>query len=135
MSGVFGRLQDHMDKDNSNRGISPLDLANLPADQRAVVRMMLREVEMTYDQLVTAMQNNHSDISLDALHDAFETLSKEGWLIKMGVEKISYRVNLRRKGGSTLSSSIWSALGSRIDDSKTQAVEPSDNDENDATNG
>jgi hypothetical protein len=48
-------------------------------------------------------------------------LTQNSWLIRQGeAATVRYKVNLRRKRGSTLGGSIWSTLSSRLaDDDKS----------------
>jgi hypothetical protein len=46
MGGVFDRLDGQIGQQASGQGISPLDLAKLPVSLRAIMRLMLREVEL-----------------------------------------------------------------------------------------
>jgi hypothetical protein len=79
---------------------------------------MLRELEMSYSDLceVAKTMPEADSLSPAELDQALDDLSRQGWLIKMGEEKISYRVNLRRKAGSSLG--LWATLSSRIEESQ-----------------
>jgi hypothetical protein len=68
------------------------------------------------------MQDVPDDVRMSQaeLDEALNQLSKDGWIIQMGEEQITYRVNLRRKAGSTLAKSIWSALDDRIETTSIQ---------------
>ncbi len=121
MSGVLDRLQSQLSGQGDEGGITPLDLAGLPPALRKIMRLMLREIEMSYSDLceaAKAMQEADS-LSPAELDRALDDLSRQGWLIKMGEEKISYRVNLRRKAGSALG--LWATLSSRIEESQSAA--------------
>lgn len=124
MSGIFDRLNTQIEQ-SGDGGISPLDLAKLPDNLRKIMRLMVREVEMSEEELVEAIKGWPKDehMDSDAISDALKLLVKDGWLIKMGEQNITYRANLRRKAGSQLR--FWSALDDRI--SSTQP----DNTEND----
>ena len=109
--GLFDRLQNTLDDRAKEGGISPLDLADLPPRLRKIMRTMLREVQMTYEQI---RDEAVDDISDAELQDALDTLTKQSWLIKVGQgEQITYKVNLKRKGPSALASGIWDALEKR----------------------
>lgn len=123
MSGIFDRLDDQLGKSDSG-GISPLDIARLPRKMRGIMRVMLREVEMEHDELAKAAKElpEKERLDDDDLEETLAELSKDGWLIIMGEgDKKSYRVNLRRKSGSTLAKSIWSALDDRIEEANPKA--------------
>ena len=118
MSGLFDRLQNEIESNEKEGGISPLDLVELSPLLKKIVRKMLREVEMTFDELWEFIQGlpDESQISQSELSKTMETLSKQGWAISMGESgNMRYKVNLRRKPGSTLAQGIWSALNDKIE--------------------
>jgi len=128
--GLFDRLQNTLDDRAKEGGISPLDLAALPPRLRKIMRTMLREVEMTHEQLreATAKLPEADRLSDTELTDALETLTKQSWLVKLGQEeRITYKVNLKRKGPSVLASGIWAALDDRMSGSdKEEKDKPED---------
>jgi hypothetical protein len=81
------------------------------------MRLMLREVEMTHEQLreATADMPEADRLSDVELTDALENLTKQSWLIRLGQgDLVTYKVNLKRKGPSTLASGIWATLEDRL---------------------
>jgi hypothetical protein len=123
MSGVFDRLQSQLGSQGDEGGITPLDLAGLPPALRKIMRLMLREIDMSYADLCEAASAmpEAEKLSTAELDRALDDLSRQGWLIKMGEDRISYRVNLRRKAGSNLG--LWATLSFRIEEAA--AVPPS----------
>ncbi len=123
MSGVFDRLSKQLGDVDTEGGITALDLAELPPPLRKIMRLMLREVEMTYPDLCKAVaeMDDPDRLSQAELDEALDMLSKQYWLLRMGVEeKITYRVNLRRKAGSSLAKNIWASLDAKIAQSSGQ---------------
>lgn len=121
MSGIFDRLQREIEERRKDEGISPLDLMDLPAPLRKVMRILLREVEMSYTDLRRAVENmpKMDRLSTPELDQSLEVLSKQNWLIRRGEgDRVSYKVNLRRKRGSQLAQSIWTSLDDRIEGEK-----------------
>jgi hypothetical protein len=117
MPGVFDRLQRQIEDKKQEGGITALDLADLPPALRKIMRLMLRQLEMTYPQLVEAMSNmpDAEKLSQKDLDEALNTLSQQFWLMRFGEgERATYKVNLRRKAGSSLSQNIWASLDSKI---------------------
>jgi vacuolar-type H+-ATPase subunit E/Vma4 len=117
MAGVFDRLQKNIEDKQKEGGITALDLADLPPVLRKIMRLMLRQLQMTYPELCEAMENMPEDqrLSTSDLDEALKTLSEQGWLIQIGEgKKAVYKVNLRRKAGSTLASGIWSELDAKL---------------------
>jgi hypothetical protein len=95
------------------------------------MRLMLREVEMTYNQLreETAKMPEADRLNDVELKEALDSLTKQSWLIALGQEElVTYRVNLRRKGPSSLAAGIWATLDDRMSSSneeKGPSEEPS----------
>ena len=117
MPGLFDRLQSQINDKNREGGITALDLADLSPALRKIMRLMLRQLQMTYPQLCEAMEGlpekerlNRTDLDL-----SLENLTQQAWLTRLGEgSKAVYKVNLRAKSGSTLASGIWSALDDKL---------------------
>lgn len=125
--GLFDRLQNTLDDRAKEGGISPLDLASLPPKLRKIMRMMLREIEMTHEQLrdATAKLPEADRLSESELKDALDNLTKQSWLIRLGQGDVStYKVNLKRKGPSSLASGIWATLEDRMGGDKEEKDSP-----------
>lgn len=127
MSGLFDKLQDELTNRESEGGISPLDLAELPSQLRKVMRHLLREVEAPFDNILEHVKTlpKEDQLSKEDLGKGLATLAKQGWVIVMGEkDNVRYRVNLRRKPSSSLASNIWAALDDKIvDHIKTEPAE------------
>ena len=117
MPGVFDRLQKEIENKEGEGGITALDIAELPPTLRKIMRLMLRELQLSYPQLietVAAMPDNERLAHKD-LNDALDVLTSQGWLIRIGQgEKAIYKVNLRRKAGSKLASGVWNVLDEKL---------------------
>lgn len=117
MSGLFDKLQNELDIREKQGGITALDLADLPAPLRKIMRTMLRQLEMPRSEIAKLFEEipaqERSEIKdLDA---ALKTLTTQGWLIAFGTgDDQRYKVNLRRKKGSTLASGIFDKLEERM---------------------
>jgi hypothetical protein len=129
--GLFDRLQNELEDRAKEGGISPLDLATLPPRLRKIMRLMLREVEMTYTELreATAKMDEIDRLSDAELTESLNSLASQSWLVKLGQDDvITYKVNLRRKGPSSLASGIWATLDDKMtsdkDDDKPQTEDP-----------
>ena len=117
MPGVFDRLQKEIEDKQKDGGITPLDMVDLPPALRKIMRVMLRKVQMSYPELTEAMKDvpEKERLSSDELEEAIATLVEQSWLMKLGEgERAIYKVNLRRKSGSTLASGIWQALDTKL---------------------
>lgn len=121
MSGIFDRLQNRLEVQKREQGISAIELADLPSNLRRIMRMMLRELAMKYPDIVKAVDAlpEAQRIPRPDLDQALDMLVEQNWLARTGDgDMTTYRVNLRRKSGSSLDKDIWSALDSRITTSK-----------------
>ena len=104
---VFERLQQRLNVEKRDEGISAIEIADLPSPLRKIMRLMLREA-------VEAMPEKER-MSKPELDQALEVLTRQFWLIRRGEgERVTYQVNLRRKAGSKLAAGVWSALGDKI---------------------
>ena len=117
MPGVFDRLDKDIKSKQQEGGITALDLLDLPPALRKIMRLMLRELQMTYPRLCEAMDSmpEQERLTRADLDSALSTLTQQFWLSHIGEgEKAIYKVNLRRKAGSTLASGIWSSLDDNL---------------------
>jgi hypothetical protein len=117
MSGLFDKLQNELDNRNEEGVISPLDLLDLPDELRRIMREMLRAVTMSRHDVFNLVESWPEKERLERkdLKDSLNELVRQGWLIEMGEgDLLGYRVNLRRKKGSTLSSGIWSKIDTAL---------------------
>ena len=119
MPGVFDRLQKEIESKQAEGGITALDLADLPPALRKIMRLMLRELQLSHPQLTEAMaaMPEAERLAPKELDEALEVLTRQAWLVRLGEgKKAIYKVNLRRKSGSTLAGGIWNNLDSKLKD-------------------
>jgi len=117
MPGLFDRLDKEINDSQKDGGISPLDLVKLPPSLRKIMRLMLRELQMSYPRMCEVMDSmpEQDRLTRAELDEALSTLTEQFWLIRIGEkEKAIYKVNLRRRAGSTLMAGIWSALDDKL---------------------
>ena len=117
MPGVFDRLNKEIKDKQQEGGITALDLAELSPALRKIMRLMLRELQMSYPRLCEAMDamTEKDRLTRDGLDDALSTLTQQSWLIRIGErEKAIYKVNLRHGDGSKLAAGIWSNLDAKL---------------------
>jgi len=119
MPGVFDRLQKQIDDKQSEGGITALDLADLPPALRRIMRLMLRELQLSYPEITNTVASfpESERIAPKDLDDALDTLTRQAWLIRLGEgQKAIYKVNLRRKSGSNLAGGVWNTLDAKLKD-------------------
>jgi hypothetical protein len=127
MSGLFDKLNQRLNIQRIEGGISPLDLAELPSDLRKLMRILMREETMTFQDLLSEIAGikEFDQVNQEYVANALNSLSRQGWLIRRGEgEKLSYQVNMRRRSGSKLAAGIWSALDDRINQVKNASPKP-----------
>ena len=110
MSDLFDHMNDQMGDDDDKRTVTPLDLINLPDEQRQVLFSFLRDAKETFGILtLNDLQEKHHD--LDDLLGILDDLTNSKWLIQLGRKtNIKYKANLGRRRGSQLSDDIWASL-------------------------
>jgi hypothetical protein len=127
MPGVFDRLQRQIDDKSGEGGISALDIAALPPALRKIMRLMLREMEIGYAALAESMQSlpEGDRLSPQELDESLHLLTDQQWLIRLGEgERATYKVNLRRKPGSTLAGDIWGTLDQKLGKNPPEKPKP-----------
>ncbi len=116
MSGLYDRLNDQLGKDDDNQpaGLTPLDIADLPDGQRQVMFALLRDSRSSGDG-VSADVLREKLPQVEGLAAVLDELTRNSWLIRLGeAPNVRYKVNLRRKRGSSLGGGIWSSLSNRL---------------------
>jgi hypothetical protein len=108
---------------DEHSGLTPLDIADLPDEQRQVMVSFLRDAKETAGILTfDALQDKHKD--LDDLSDVLADLTKSNWLIRLGEEPhVRYKVNFRRRRASRLANDLWATLS---EDDNADSEPPSD---------
>lgn len=118
MPGLYDRLQNQLDDedDDKSSGITPLDIADLPEHQRRVMLTLLRDPRSTSDG--TSEETLIRKFGeTDELFGTLNELLSEGWLIMRGEPpQVRYKINLRRKRGS--SGSMWTALSDYLNENE-----------------
>lgn len=117
MSSLFDKLQSELEDREEEGGITALDLLDLPAELRKIMRFMLREVESSRMDLTDHIKTwEGMSLADDDLDTSLDALVQQGWLLRLGEEgKWRYKVNLRRKKGSEIAASLFDKLDSRIE--------------------
>lgn len=114
MSGLFERLNAKLGKDEPT-GITPLDITDLPTDQKQVMLSLLRDQGGAIDGVSLDSLSAKFAGKLNNLDATLHELAHRGWLIVLGeAPNQRYRVNLRAKRGSGGSFGLWSVLSDRI---------------------
>jgi hypothetical protein len=114
MSGIFDRLSQQFSDDDSS-GITPLDIADLPTDQRQLMLGLLRDQGGTDAGVPLHVLRTKFGDKIADVEGTLAELSKRRWVILMGeAPNVFYRVNLRAKRGSGEEFGLWSILNDRV---------------------
>ncbi len=129
MASIFDQLDDGNEREMA--WLSPLDVADLPHDQRQIMLSFFRDAKRSAGTLtLTALQAHHSDI--EDIEQILSELTKDNWLIKLGesseISEPRYKVNLRRRLTRKSKSDIWTSITDRLsddDDTSSSSESPS----------
>jgi hypothetical protein len=117
---MFDSLKGKLEE-NPEDGLSPIQIASLPPTERKIIRLLLRELEMSHAAIWEALQALPEDErpGYDEMETALDNLAAESWVIRMGEgDSRKYEPNMRRKPPSVLSKAVWAQLNNRIADNK-----------------
>lgn len=107
--GNGDRVSDRADDD----GISPLDLESLPASTRKIMRLILRNVEISNADLRLAVDAfpPAEHIAGDELDKMLDDMVERRWLLRLGgTPEYRYKVNLRRRASRPIGKNLWDKL-------------------------
>ncbi|MBW4435615.1 MAG: hypothetical protein KME04_00665 [Pleurocapsa minor GSE-CHR-MK-17-07R] len=114
MPSLFDHINRELNDDDS-KGITPLELAELPADQRQIMLAMLRDQAGQQDGVARAFLIDKWVGRVADVDGTLNQLVHMGLLIMMGeTPNERYRVNLRHKRGSNAGFGLWSVLSDRV---------------------
>ena len=116
MPGLFERLQAELGDDEPG-GVTPLEIADLPDAQRRILLWMLRDRAAASDGVAAqGIRDRMPDAPSDCAK-IVDLLARSGWVIALGeAPHVRYKVNLRRKRGSTSGFGLWSVINERLSD-------------------
>lgn len=115
MPGVFDHLSARLQDEPS--GLSPVDLADLPAAQKQILLTLLRDPASGLEGVGAAALRARLQDQIPQFDETIATLVGQGWLIVLGEPaNLRYRLNFRAKRGSTSGINLWSILSDRLPD-------------------
>ena len=109
MSGIFDRLGQELEAREKAAGLSLADVLTLPDDQRRLFNWMLRQEEVSLEQVIAYLNQGEP-----AARDLLAELVGKFFVreIKNGDES-RYRVRLAPKRGREVPLNIWQALSEK----------------------
>ena len=116
MSGLFDRLQDELDESGKGqKSLSPIDLLDLPPALATIIKKIIRKNGLELAEIAQEL-----DQSLEETQELLSDLVAKGYVRQVKVQdKIWYKAHFGRKTDKPLSSGVWSALDSVIDQDQT----------------
>jgi DNA-binding MarR family transcriptional regulator len=109
--GVFGRLQSELDAREKAAGLSMADILALPDELRRLVNWILRQEEVSLQQL--AAQMGHDEATTQTM---IADLVEQGLVREMNLKGVQrYRVRLAPKKQRVLPADLWRALDQKIE--------------------
>lgn len=114
MAGLYDRLNAQIGSEEPG-GITPLDITDLPQDQKQLMLSLLRDQGGAVEGVTRDALDNKWSGTLGNLDATLTELARNGWLIILGdAPNQRYRVNLRAKRGSKGGFGLWSVLADRV---------------------
>lgn len=110
MGSLFDRLQDEIDSRETQEGISPADLLDMPDGLAAVVKQIVRRNGMKLSEVAELL-----DESPEAAQKMLDDLVAKGYVRQIEVkDEMWYKAHFGRRR-SRLSSDFWSALDDAVE--------------------
>jgi len=117
MAGLFNRLQDEIDARNSQTGLSPIDLLDMPEALAAVINKIIRRNGMKLEDIAKELNQ-----SAEETKTTLDELVEKGYARRVEVkEEIWYKAQFGRKADKVLSSTIWASLDRVVEDEEQRA--------------
>jgi DNA-binding MarR family transcriptional regulator len=111
--GLFDRLQDEIDAQGQQEGLSPIDLLDLPPGLAAIVKKIVRRNGMSLVEIADEMSQKPADTQI-----VLDELVAKRLIRKVEVSgEIWYKARFARKADKKLSTGVWSALDTLLDES------------------
>lgn len=109
--GLFGRLQEDLAQRERMAGLTPVDLLELPRDERRVVQALARKGELELDELAAAI-----DMEPAEAEAVVESLREEGFVRVIETKgKRTYKTYFGRRRAAKMPLDIWQKLSDRTD--------------------
>lgn len=117
MNGLFKRLQDEIDAQQEQRGLSPVDLLDLPPALAGIIKKIVRRNGMALAQIAQELQQAPAEIQ-----EMLDQLVEKGFLRRIEVkDETWYKAQFGRKRDPATTVDVWSALGNLIEDDDPEA--------------
>lgn len=112
MDGLFNRLKDELAARDNTKGLSPIDLLDMPDELAEVVNQIIRRNGLKLEDV--AQQLNQTEVEAKK---ALNKLVNKGYVRQVQVKQETwYKAQFGRKADRVVSDSIWSKLDSTFKD-------------------
>jgi hypothetical protein len=124
MPHVYNHLSATLPEDDGG-GLSPLDLTDLPDDQRQIMLGLLRDPASTNEGVTLDALSTRLEGKVEQLDDGVALLVRQGWLIGLGEpSRLRYRPNFRTKRSSLTGFNLWAVLSDRLPEDWKESLKP-----------
>lgn len=115
MGGIFDRLQDDLDARNNKKGLSPVDLLDMPQDLADLVNQIIRRNGMKLEDVAQNLNQ-----SIEKAEQTLDKLVEKGYIRRVNVkQEVWYKAQFGRKADKVVSDNIWSKLDNIFKDEQT----------------
>ncbi len=112
MGGLYNRLQDEVEARSGGRGLSPVDLLDMPEALATVINQIVRNNGMKLDDIATLLEQSSGDAKA-----TLDDLAAKGYVRKTEVKnQLWYKAHFGRKQEKKSYTGIWSLLDSLMED-------------------
>lgn len=109
--GLFGRLQEEIELQRQDAGMTQADQLELPAPLRKIANLLARRRVMTLQELVQEIGDPEDDIRPRLVELVAKTYVRE-----MRVKgELTYKIVWARKRGRQVSLDVWDALEEKVE--------------------
>lgn len=124
MPDVFDHLSAYMQDDDST-GLSPVDLADLPDEEKQIMLALLRDPASGFEGVPMDTLRDKLQGKVEGLDGLLAQLASQRWLIPLGdPPNVRYRLNFRARRGSVSGFNLWSVLTDRLPEGWKGSLKP-----------
>ena len=111
MAGLFDRLQREIETQEESKGLSPIDLLDLPPDLAPIIRQIVRKNGMELTEIAETLGQ-----TLDEAQKMLDELVEKKYIRRVEVQqKLWYKAQFGRKADRPVDKTVWSVLNSMIE--------------------
>ena len=109
MDGIWGRVQAEVEAREGRKGMSPYDLLELPKEQRALMRKLLKQRIISLHDAAAELQQSDAEAAR-----TLSDLVEKTFLVEFEKQgEKHYKILMARKEGKELPFNIWDELAQK----------------------